>query len=196
MKAIFDLGNVVLDWNTDKILKSLDLSQEERDLLHIELFKHQDWLDMDQGIQSEPLVVSRVVDRSSLKRNVVEQALLAAKKSLTPIAQSIQLMQDLYDAGIKMYCLSNMSSETYEHIKTQKFFSLFDGIVISGNEKCMKPDAKIFDLTIKRYGLSPSETLFIDDSLPNISTARDLGILSFHFKRSNACYSKIRELLF
>lgn len=196
MKVIFDLGNVVLDWNTDKILKSLDLSQEERDRLHIELFKHQDWLDMDQGIQSEPLVVSRVVDRSSLKRDVVEQALLAAKKSLTPIAQSIQLMQDLYDAGIEMYCLSNMSSETYEHIKTQKFFSLFDGIVISGNEKCMKPDAKIFDLTIEGDKLSPSETLFIDDSLPNISTARDLGILSFHFKRSNACYSKIRELLF
>jgi len=196
MKVIFDLGNVVLDWNIDKILKSLDLSQKERNLLNIGLFKHQDWLDMDQGVKTERLVVSRVVSRSSLRKNVVEQALLAAKTSLTSIPQSIQLMQDLYDAGIKMYCLSNMSSETYEHIKTQEFFNLFDGIVISGHEKCMKPDAKIFDLTIQRYGLSPSETLFIDDSLPNISTACDLGILGFHFKRSNACYSKIRDLLF
>ncbi|WP_299413637.1 HAD family phosphatase [Acaryochloris sp. IP29b_bin.148] len=196
MEIIFDLGNVVLDWNIDKILMSLDISQEERDLLHTELFKHQDWLDMDQGIQSEQLVASRVVARSNLKRDVIEQALLAAKTSLTPIPQSIQLMQDLYNAGIKMYCLSNMSSETYEYIKTQKFFDLFDGIVISGKEKCMKPDAKIFNLTIERYDLSPSETLFIDDSLPNISTACDLGILGFHFKRRNACYSKIRGLLF
>lgn len=194
--VILDLGNVVLDWDVDRILDSLNIEAEEVKLLRNELFYHQNWLDMDQGKESESAVVSKICGRSSLSKATIENALLAAKNSLAPIEESMVLMQEISDKGIEMHCLSNMSRETYAHIKEHELFDMFNGIVISGVEGCVKPDDDIFHLTLERYGLDPSETLFIDDSLPNIKTAHRLGISSFHFKRSQNCYADIRNILF
>jgi len=47
--VIFDLGNVLLNWNTEQVLAGLKLPNTERNLLRKELFEHQDWLDMDHG---------------------------------------------------------------------------------------------------------------------------------------------------
>lgn len=194
--VIFDLGNVVLDWDVDQILDSLNLNQSEHSLLRDELFLHQDWVDMDHGKKAESTIVSELCERSVLSRELVEIALLAAKNSLSPIPESIRLMQEIHQQGITMFCLSNMSTETYHHIKNLDFFSLFSGIVISGNEGCMKPNAEIFHLALERFDLQPTDALFIDDSVPNIDMAKELGIAGFHFKRSENCYAEIRELLF
>lgn len=193
--VILDLGNVVLEWNIDRILESLSLGIDELNLLRTELFSHQDWLDMDHGKTSETAVISKICERSPLTSDAVEMALLAAKNSLLPITESILLMQEIMDNGIEMFCLSNMSRETYNHIKDKEFFRMFSGIVISGIEGCMKPDEDIFHLTVNRFGLKSTDMLFIDDSLPNIETAQRLGINGFHFKRSQNCYPEIRKLL-
>jgi putative hydrolase of the HAD superfamily len=194
--VIFDLGNVVFDWDVEKILKTLDLGVEDSRLLRRELFSHQDWLDMDHGKALESTIVSKVCERSGLSGDVVENALLVAKNSLVTIEQSIVLMEEISNKGIEMFCLSNMSRETYSHISGHDLFDMFSGIVISGIEGCMKPNDDIFHLAIDRFKVNPSETLFIDDSLPNIETAQRLGINGFHFKRSESCYQRLRSMLF
>ncbi|MCG8637135.1 MAG: HAD family phosphatase [Desulfobacterales bacterium] len=194
--VILDLGNVVLDWNVDRIVGSLGLEKEKGILLRKELFLHQDWLDMDHGTRTEADVISRVCSRSRLSKNTVETALLAAKNSLSLIPETAVLMREISDAGIDMFCLSNMSCETYSHIKGQEIFKLFRGIVISGIERCMKPDEDIYRLTLDRFGLIPGHTIFIDDCISNIEAAERLGISGFHFKRSAACYQAIRNILF
>ncbi len=193
--AIFDLGNVVLDWNVSQILKSLNLEPEEENLLREELFSHQVWLDLDHGRETEASAVIKVCERSVLERSAVEKAIFAAKDSLSPISETISLMQDLSNNSIEMYCLSNMPRETYDHIKNFELFKLFNGIIISGIEGCSKPNDDIFHLIIRRFELEPRNTLFIDDSLPNINAAERLGINGFHFKRSDSCYANIRKLL-
>ncbi len=194
--VIFDLGNVVLDWDVDRILKSLHLETEKLNLLRNELFFHPDWLDMDHGTKTEAAVVSKVCQRSPLGKSVVEKALLAAKNSLSPIPESVKLMREMSDKGFDMFCLSNMSRETYDHIKHMELFDMFRGIVISGIERCIKPNKDIFHLILNRYGLEPAYTLFIDDSLPNIESAKRVGMRGYHFKRSRNCYAEIRKQLF
>jgi putative hydrolase of the HAD superfamily len=194
--VIFDLGNVLLHWDVNNVLDSLELEAEEKNLLRKELFAHQAWLDMDHGKKTEATVVAEICNRSPLSGRTVEAALSAARMSLLPIAESVALMQDVSANDIEMYCLSNMSRENYSHIKRMDFFDLFSGVVISGIEECMKPDEKIFQLIIDRFDLSPADTLFIDDSLANIQAAQRLGIDGFHFKGSRSCYSEIRKLLF
>ena len=56
-----------------------------------------------------------------------------------------------------------------------KFLKLFEGIIISGNEKIIKPDPEIYKIAIKRFKLEPKNSLFIDDKLINISAAEKLG---------------------
>ena len=53
---------------------------------------------------------------------------------------------------------------------------LFDVIVISAEEKIMKPNPEIYRRTLHLLGRSPAETVFIDDSLPNVEAARELGM--------------------
>ena len=195
MAVVFDLGNVVLNWNVDAILESLDNDAGEKSRLKLQLFEHPDWLDMDSGLRSEPSVIKRVVERSGLRDDDVRRALSAAKRSLVPIPESVRLLEDVHAAGIDMYCLSNMSVETFDFIEHQDFFDMFKGIVISGKERCAKPDAEIYRRLVDRYGLTPAETLFIDDTAANVRAAQDAGMRAFHFRRSERCYSRIREML-
>ena len=58
----------------------------------------------------------------------------------------------------------------------------FDLIVCSAEEKTMKPGAEIYERTLKRLGRLPDETIFIDDSEPNIQAARMIGMKAIHFK--------------
>ena len=83
---IFDLGNVVLNWDVDGVLDSLNLDRKNVDLLRTELFDHPNWLDMDRGDETETSVTSKVCKRSPLQKELVERALFAAKDSLFPIA--------------------------------------------------------------------------------------------------------------
>jgi epoxide hydrolase-like predicted phosphatase len=57
----------------------------------------------------------------------------------------------------------------------------FDLVVISAEEKVMKPDPEIYKRTLHLLGRSPAETIFIDDSAPNVEAARNLGMSAVHF---------------
>lgn len=193
--AILDLGNVVLDWDVDRILGSLVLPDEQAKLLRAELFDHPDWLDLDHGTRTQGEVTKRVRERTGLDPHLIERTFDAVKHSLWPIDETVALMHELAERDVPMYCLSNMARETWDHIKAQDLFTLFEGIVISGQERCMKPHAEIFHLTLNRFGLAPQETLFVDDSLANVQAADRLGIQTHCFKRTADCYTTIRERL-
>lgn len=57
----------------------------------------------------------------------------------------------------------------------------FDLIVCSAEEQVMKPEQRIYQLTLDRLGCKPVEAVFIDDSAPNVAAARALGMHAIHF---------------
>lgn len=133
MNVIFDLGNVVIDWNVKKNLHSLEMPLAVQQEIKTQLFGHADWFDLDCGTQTEPQVIANIVARSTLTEEQVKLALLKAKQSLDILDESVQLMQEASKAGHKLYCLSNMSVETYNHIKHHDFLNLsYYGLIIGG----------------------------------------------------------------
>ena len=82
-----------------------------------------------------------------------------------------------------MYALTNWSAETFPRARQLfPFFSIFQGIVVSGDEKLMKPGPEIYHILIDRYQLTPEQTVYIDDSFPNVVTADQLGFHAHHFE--------------
>ena len=82
----------------------------------------------------------------------------------------------------KVVALTNWSSETFPvALERYEFLHWFDGIVVSGTEKCKKPEDEIYNILLDRYNLSPEESLFIDDNKRNILAAEKLGIKGLHF---------------
>ena len=191
--VIFDLGNVVLDWNVDKILASLGLAPADRMRLERALFTHGDWLALDRGSKTEAEVIAETCARASLERELIERALAAARHSLTPLDDSVALLHELATAGHRLYCLSNMSHEAWAHVREHEFFALFDGIVISAQEGYLKPEPEIFDCLLRRYAIAPADAFFIDDLQANVDAARRLGIDGHRFLRTPQCYAEIRK---
>jgi 2-haloacid dehalogenase len=71
------------------------------------------------------------------------------------------------------------------------FLDAFDGIVVSGEERIVKPDPAIYRLLLDRYELSPADCLFIDDSLKNVLGARAVGMHAHHFESINGLRSEL-----
>ena len=61
------------------------------------------------------------------------------------------------------------------------FFKDLDGIVVSGDEKVIKPDPKIYEILLNRYSIDAESSLFIDDNADNIETANKMGFKTVHF---------------
>jgi 2-haloacid dehalogenase len=69
-----------------------------------------------------------------------------------------------------------------------------DGCVISGIERVAKPDRKIFDILISRYGLDPQATVFADDSPDNVAAAGEAGLVAIGYLTPRQLRSDLRDL--
>ena len=92
-------------------------------------------------------------------------------------------IKELKAQGYGVYGLSNWSSETFPLVKDKyPAFGLMDGIVLSGEELIGKPDLRIYQILLDRYGLKAEECVFIDDRLANIQAGEKLGIRGIVFE--------------
>jgi 2-haloacid dehalogenase len=99
------------------------------------------------------------------------------------IPGTVAVLAELRAAGVPLYALSNWSAETFRLTRGRfPFLEWFDGLVVSGEEGVTKPDRRIFELLIERFGLVPAATVFVDDSAANVTAARDLGLDAVRFR--------------
>jgi len=195
MISLWDLGNVLVDWNPETILQRLDATEEETRLCRQELLEHPDWRHLDAGTVTEQQVTHRLVNELGLTSQVVAQCFHLTRETLVDIDETVKLITELKAAGQPLYCLSNMSHNTYAHIRDRNYFRLFDGIIISAQEKLLKPQPQIFQLVVDRFELDAADVIFIDDLEENIAGAREAGMHGYVFKRSPECYQYLRETL-
>ena len=110
--------------------------------------------------------------------------------------ESIDILKFLKEKNFKCFILSNWSAETFKGMTTDyPFLKKFDGMVISGEVKLIKPDPKIYQLAIKKFNLVPKETIFIDDNIDNINSAHTIGFKTIHLKDPSIIRKKIESLI-
>ena len=98
----------------------------------------------------------------------------------------IDLLDTLKEKGKKIYLLSNAQRKfTENELNMFGLMKYFDGVLISSDEECSKPDVHYFDALIDRYGLKKSETIMIgNDYISDIRGAREAGIKSLYIHQS------------
>jgi 2-haloacid dehalogenase len=98
------------------------------------------------------------------------------------IDEAVQVLADVHAAGVPVYALSNWSAETFPLTHDRfPFLDWFDGVVISGELGVVKPDPRIFQHLIDRFGLVPRQSVFIDDQPANVEAAARLGFTAIQF---------------
>jgi len=181
---LFDVGNVLIEWDPRHLYRKLlpDDSAVEQFLSEICTlewhFAH------DQGVSFEE-------NATPLKKQFPEHADLIdqwasryVEMSPREVVGMAGLLADLKTSNLGIHGLTNMPSPIYPMLRDQfPILEHFDSVVVSGDERVCKPDARIFELALDRMGTQPEKTLFVDDSLPNIQAAERLGFKAHHFSQ-------------
>ena len=193
--VVFDVGNVLLEWNPRHLYRKL-LPDEKAVDHFLGTVCTPAWnVEQDRG---RPWHVA--VDE--LSRQFPEYAdLIRAYDERWhetlggPIEGAVKILRELCDAEVPLYALTNFSTEKFAGVReTYDFFDLFEGIVVSGAERVVKPDPAIFHILFERYPATRSNAVFIDDSTHNVDAAAMLGMRAVHFKDSEALRAQLREL--
>ena len=190
---VFELGGVLF---------ARDKSKCTQDFIDFFSFIRTDpmpefWVEYDRGTRTAEEVIGDLCRVSGRSRAICEAYFREAIDRQEPIVPTEGLVRDLKAAGYRLFVLSNMSPEFIEFLRRVPVYALFEGEVVSCEERTVKPERRIYEILLDRYRLDPAETLFIDDRAANIAMARELGINGFRFDSHDAAASceALRRLL-
>ena len=181
---IFDLGGVLIDWNPEYVYQKIITDEKERKdfLENICTVSWNEEQDGGRSIQeANNLLLSLYPDKSDYILAFYQRWEEMLKG---PIEGTVEVLKQLkLNNKYKIYALTNWSAETFPRaLELFDFLHWFDGRIVSGEEKTRKPFREIYELTLSRFGMDASETLFIDDNYRNITAAEACGIQSIHFQ--------------
>jgi 2-haloacid dehalogenase len=182
--VIFDLGGVLIDWEPRRLFTKI--FEDEADM---EYFLNNictpDWnVQQDAG---RPLAEATqiLVDKFPKYTSQIEAFYGRWEEMLGgAILPTVEILEKLIESEThRVLALTNWSAETFPvALRDYDFLQWFEGILVSGDEKMMKPQPEIYDLMCKRYQIDPATAVFIDDSLKNIRGCEDYGMQGIHFK--------------
>ena len=185
---IFDLGNVLLEWNPQRFLKELELPLHFMDVFHSLL-----WATHDGGLLTRAEVVAKLP--SHYDKEAFADCVGRIAPFLIPIPKMIETVHEVRLKGYKVYILSNMPKELHEELKElHDFFEVFDGQVYSYEVKAVKPQPQIYQALLNNYQLKSHESVFIDDLEMNIRAAKELGIEGIVCKNPAQVRSELKLL--
>ncbi len=178
---IFDFGNVLAEFNPDKLTAPFVKDTDTRKMLSKIVFDRLYWDKLDDGSMTDEEV--RIGIRSRVPKEYSDLACTVYDhwvKSLTPVEGMPQLISDIKKTNRKLYLLSNISigfANSYREVPwIKELLSSFDGLVFSGPIGLVKPDKNIFEHLLKQFDLKAEECLFIDDAPRNLEGAKQVGI--------------------
>ncbi len=182
---VFDLGNVLIEWNPRRLLSDAFIEETHFFLWNAEL---------DHGVPFDD-VVARV--RDEFPHHAAEVEVFAERwpETLGAIFEDVvTAAKQLRRRGHGLYVLTNSSAETIPRSTVvSELLMQFDGTVISGAVGLMKPDAAIFHECERQWNLDPLDTWFIDDSIPNVDGARACGWNAIHFTDAAALRGELNK---
>ena len=193
---IFDLGGVLVDWNPEYVyLNEFDGNRKKMNWFFDNICTS-DWNEEQDGGK---LIKTATKERIKLfpeHKKLIKMYYGRWEEMLKgEIIESVNILKKLKSKNYKLIALTNWSFETFPvAIKRFDFLKLFNGIVVSGKIKMLKPFKEIYNYTINKYELSPSECVFIDDRLSNVQGAINYGIKGIHFQSSMQLIKELKKL--
>ena len=174
--VIFDIGNVLLDFNPEVYVKS-KVTEEKVEEIYKCIFQSEEWPMLDRGTISEEEAKRNIINRNIQNEELINLVFENWYDILIPIESSVDVLQKLKQNGYKVYYLSNFHLAAFEHVTTtHNFFECFDGGVVSYEEKLLKPEKEIYEKIIDKYNIEPNQTVFVDDTKENVEAAIKSGL--------------------
>ena len=194
---IFDLGGVLVDWNPKYVYNEVFEGDTEKVDWFLNNICTSDWnIQQDAGklmsVATEELVAKypECEDWIRLFYDRWEDMLKG------DIPETVAILKNLKASNkYRIYALTNWSAETF-HIALERFdfLQLFEGILVSGAEKMIKPNKDIYELCLNRFNINPQKAIFIDDNEANVLGAESVGLKAIRFTSAAQLKTDLEKL--
>ena len=180
--VVFDIGGVLIDWNPRHLFRKVFDSGEEMEWFLANVCTYE-WNVQQDGGKLFSVATAELQEKFPGYRDRIALYYGRWEEMLNgEISGTVEIFRRLKSAGMPLYALSNWSHEAFPVAYNRyDFMKLFDGMVVSGYEKLLKPDHAIYRVLMKRYNVNPAESVYIDDNKPNADAAAELGFNAIHF---------------
>jgi len=179
--VIFDIGGVLVDWQPHMAWMHTLGNRADVDAFMTRVSFTERNIRADNGERFDDLAAELDdPDDAQLLRAYVPNYQRTVQNR---IEDSWAILDQLKQNGTPVHAITNWSAETWpEGLKAQpRLGEVFGVTVVSGQERVMKPDARIFQMLCDRAGIAPSDAIFIDDGPHNVDGARAVGMDGIHF---------------
>ncbi len=194
--VIFDIGGVLVDWDPRFLYERLIPAGEALDVFLRDVVTA-DWhFQHDAG---RPFAETSA-ELTALFPHHAE--LIAAwgprfnesNRALIPGMDA--LVAELDEAGVPLFSITNFSGEFFPGFRAKypALFGRFRQILVSGDEKLVKPDAAIYRLALDRFGIAAEDAVFVDDRADNVAGAEPVGMTGLVFTDAVALRGSLRAL--
>lgn len=173
---ILDFGAVLIDWNPHYLLDGYFGDTRKADWF-LEHICNSEWnAQMDKGKPFAEGIAERAAEFPEWEKEIRYYYEGWIHMIGDEIPGMYALECDLKAAGYKLYGLTNWSAETFCQVRGKRIFTILDGIVVSAEEKLLKPDPALYRILLDRWSLRAEECLFVDDNPANVIGARAVGM--------------------
>lgn len=191
---IFDFGGVLIDWNP-VYLYSKEFENKSEMNYFLENICTPEWNIQQDAGRSLAQATETLQKKHPEHKELIGYYYGRWEEMLGGLISENERVLKMLKPNYPIYGLTNWSAETIT-IAYEKydFFQLLDGIVVSGDEKLIKPDPKLYQVLLDRYNLVASESLFIDDNIYNVEAAREIGFKTIHFTEKVDLEKEVKEM--
>ena len=194
--VIFDFGGVVMDWNPHYFFKDY-FNDDDKMEFFLKNIATDEWnAEQDRG-----RTLAEGTEIQVAKFPQWEKELRAYYDNWTTMLRSdipknVEVLRKLEHSKYELFGLTNWSAATFPYaLENYDFFEIFKGkIVVSGIEKLIKPDPKIWEVLLERYNIQTEESVFIDDNAKNIEVARSVGFITVHVTKNGDLEKELKDL--
>ena len=194
---VFDLGGVLVDWDPKYLYNKVFNNDSNRVETFLSQICTHDWnVEQDAGrslVEATEILVERFPEEEVYIRMFYDRWTEMIRGE---VRGTVNVLEGLKKSNqYNLYALTNWSAETFPvALELFDFLGHFEGIIVSGEEKTRKPFPRIYQILFDRYNVDPASSVFIDDSLPNVQGAIDLGMKGIHFKHPEQLTTELRSL--
>lgn len=186
--VIFDVGNVLYHWHPRNLYRRL-IDDDQALEAFVRDVVNEEWHFQHDAGRSFAETAVELTERFPQHADLIAAWGPRFNESLSgPVDGMLDIVRELDAAGVPLFAITNFSAEFFPPFRdTQaEIFDRFRDIVVSGEERLVKPDPAIYRLALDRFGLAPEQAVFVDDNPANIAASSAMGIDSVLFTTAPA----------
>lgn len=181
--VVFDVGRVLYQWELRALFEKVESDPIRLDCLLTHVISEEWHFQHDGGRPLAEMVAERKVEHPEFEAAIHAYATRFNETAPGPVPGSLELVEELHSRGVPLFAITNFGADLWAGFHPDRpIFKRFQDIVVSGEEKLVKPDPAIFALAARRFGHEPAAMLFIDDNAANVAAARASGWHGHHFR--------------